>query len=66
MFRQIVAEQMTRAGVTVYDMRQDLVPEGGTLPRDLLKADGLHVTPECGAMVLTAMMERGLLRLKSA
>lgn len=65
-FRQIITEQMTRAGITVYDMRQDLLPEGGILPPDLLEADGTHATAQCGAMVLTALIERGMLRVKSA
>lgn len=62
-FRDILIRQMTAAGLTVYDPKDDLLPDGGTLPAELLMPDGVHATPECGAMILTAMRDRGLVRL---
>ncbi len=59
--RGIVTRQLQAAGVTVYDPKDDLLPKGGTLPAELLMPDGVHATAECGAMILQAMAERGLL-----
>lgn len=60
-FRAIVMRQMAAAGLTVYDPAPDLLPEGGILPDAMLMPDGVHATAECGAKVLAAMRDRGLL-----
>lgn len=60
-FQSIIIEDLRGLGLTVYDPAEDLAGEDGFIPASLLAEDGIHASAECGAKMIAAMRERGLL-----
>ncbi|PZR00414.1 MAG: hypothetical protein DI533_07540 [Cereibacter sphaeroides] len=58
-FKDVLIDQMTAAGVAVYDPESDIFQ--GKVPVEFMEADGIHGNARYGAMVISRMIGLGLI-----